>query len=538
MSNYRSGRMSGLKRVVSLVVVSVFAFAALLWNLPAGASRVLALVSPQKQQKAQSDREKLSRNPKPSGTLKERLGEDDGYGLVLFFSADIAGNLEVCGCPIHPLGGVARRMGYINALRRRSPDAATLMVDAGHIFSDEANQDKTALRADAQLMNDWIVKANEQINLEVVNLSHLDLRYASRLLNPEANLKPEKSSLISANVKAKEGAARTSPAPYVIKTITGKRLQKPVRIAFIGVTQPAPDDKKAAVEAAGFVIEDPLEAVKKTLAEIKDKVDVTAVVGYFGLAMANRIAVQNPDLDLIIAADGSGLVPDPKQVNNALIMFASKQTKYLGELRFYTDKDGVVDRFTTRYVELDDVIPDDPQMARVTRQARGEIDVVQRRVAEEIAAAHKGQGDQPSVWVTAETCATCHKTEYAIWQKSRHSHAFAGLATKNREFDDSCVGCHSVGFKQQGFINIKATPQFANVQCESCHGPGAEHVKAPKAGNYKTPAAPTSCLVCHDPENSPDFVFAKYWPVIKHTNSLKPAANAGAKAAGPKRARK
>lgn len=522
MSKSQTGRMSRRKRVVSLIMVSAFALAALWQTLPVNASRLFSLVTPQQAQKPrpQSEREQLARRPKPSGTIKDRLGADDGYGAVLFLSADIGGNLEVCGCPIHPLGGVARRMGYINALRKRSPGAATLMIDAGHIFSDETNEDKTVLREDAALMNDWIVKANEAMNLQVVNLAYRDLRYAGRLFSPEAKLKPEKSALISANVKAID-SSRVTPAPYVIRTITGKRLPKPVRIAFIGVTQAAPDDQKAAIEAAGFVITDPAEAVKKTLAEVKDKVEVTAVVGYFKPPFAHRLALQNEDLDLIIGADGSGLVADPKQVNNALIMFASNQTKYLGELRVYTDRDGVVDRFTTRYVELDEVIPDDPAMAKMTEQARTEIDVAQRRVAEAVAIAHRAKGAQPSIWVTSEACAECHKVEYQVWKKSRHSHAFAALETKRREFDDSCVGCHSVGFKNQGFINIRATPELANVQCEACHGPGSEHVKAPKAGNYKTPAAPGSCMVCHDPENSPDFVFAKYWPLVRHTNSLK-----------------
>lgn len=533
----QSGRLTRRKRAVALIIIGVFVGAALRQTLPVNASKLLSFVSPQKapQTKPPSDREQLAKKPKPSGTLKERLGEDDGYGLTLFFAADIGGNLEVCGCPIHPLGGVARRLGYINAYRQRSADAATLTVDVGHIFSDELNEEKTSLRDDAVLMNDWIVRANEQMNLEIVNLSHRDLRYAGSLLSAGAKLKAEKSAVISANVKAAAGSARVNPAPYVIKTVTSKRLPKPVRIAFIGVTEFAPDDQKAAIEAAGFVIEDPFAAVKQTLAEVKDKVDVTAVVGYFRLPTATRLAMQNDDLDLVIAADGSGLVPDPKQVNNALVMFASKQGKYLGELRFYSDKDGVVDRFTTRYIELDEVIPDDSPMGATTKQARSEIDVVQRRVAEQIAEAHKGSGDQPSIWVTAETCGSCHKAEYEIWQKSRHSHAFAGLATKNREFDESCVGCHSTGFRKEGFINIKATPQFANVQCEACHGPGTEHVKAPKTGNYKTPATPSSCLACHDPENSPDFVFAKYWPLVKHPNSLKEVKSHRSKVRSQKR---
>lgn len=516
--------MSKAKRTLLLIVVSVFLLAVLWQALPGRSAQAFAWLSPQR---PQAEREKLARKPKAAGTLKDRLGKDDGYGAVLFLSADIGGNLEVCGCPIHPLGGVARRMGYINALRKRSPDAAVLMVDAGHVFSDELNQEKGTLRADAALMNDWMVKANEVMNLSLASLAYHDLRYASRLFSDSTTLKPEKSALISANVKPVAGSGLAAPAPYVIRTITSKRLPQPVSIAFIGITQPAPDAQQAAITAAGFTIADPYEAVKKTLAEVKDKVDVTAVIGYFGPPVAYRLAMQNEDLDLILGADGSGLVPDPKQVKNALIMFASNQTKYLGELRFYTDREGVVDRFTTRYIELDDVIPDDPQMARMTAQARSEIAIVQRQVAEEIAAAYQARGDQPSVWATAETCATCHKAEYETWQKSRHSHAFAALETKQREFDDSCVGCHSVGFKNQGFVNIRATPQFANVQCEACHGPGSEHVRAPKAGNYKTPTAPGVCLSCHDPENSPDFVFAKYWPQVAHTNSLKAVPGSG-----------
>ena len=113
--------------------------------------------------------------------------------------------------------------------------------------------------------------------------------------------------------------------------------------------------------------------------------------------------------------------------------------------------------------------------------------------------------------------------------------AFAGLEQRQRVYDAACVGCHSVGFQgkgqQKGFINIKATPQFANVQCESCHGPGAEHVAKPKKGDYATPVAPASCVGCHDRDNSPDFVFEKYWPIVAHGNlkavpAIKPAAKA------------
>jgi 2',3'-cyclic-nucleotide 2'-phosphodiesterase (5'-nucleotidase family) len=530
--------MSHRKRVISLAIICAFALAVAAVNLPAGVTQAFSLQAKKRQPqkpapktspKASNDREALAKKPAPSGTIKDRLGEDDGYGIVVFYSATVHGNLEVCGCPIHPLGGVARRAGYINAFKQRSPAAAILQVDAGYIFSDDLNAAGDGLRADARLMNDWIVRANEAMNLDVVNLGYRDLRYADLLLRPDAKLKAEKSAVISANIKAVD-AAHVNPAPYVIKTVTAKRLSQPVRIAFIGVSDVAPEENQNAVKASGFVINDPFEAAKAALAEVRDQVDVTVVVGFLSLPGVNKLARQNDDLDIIINTDERGLVPDPRQINNALVVYAAKETKHLGELRFYTDKDGAVERFTARYVQLDEVIPDDPKMGAMTKQARQEIDVVQNRLAEEEANAYVADTSQPSPYVQSEACAKCHQTEYDVWQKSRHSHAFAALETKQRLFDAACIGCHSLGFQQPGgFVNIKATPQLANVQCESCHGPGAAHVAQPAAGNYKTPPKNQSCLICHDRENSPDFDFAKYWPVVAHINTFKPPAATDAK---------
>jgi hypothetical protein len=513
--------MSNSKRIISLTIVCLFALAAIVINQ--ASTRALSFTqTPQPPQKSQQEREALAKKPAPSGTLEDRLDKDDGYGIVLFYSMGIRGNLEVCGCPIHPLGGVARRIGYINAFRKRSPDAAILQADAGYIFSDDLNLEGTGLRADAKLMNDWIVRANEAMGLDVVNLGFRDLLYAGSLLKPDANFKPEKSSLISANVKP-AGPDRVAPAPYVIKVVTGKRLPQPVRIAFIGLSDVAPDDRKDQIAKSGFVIDDPLTAAKAALEELRDKVDLTVVVGYLKLQTVNKLAMRNADLDLIIAADERGIVFDPKQVNNTLVVYAAKETKHLGELRFYIDADGVVERFTARYVELDEIIPDDARMAEITASARKEIDVVQTRLAEEEAAAIAGK-PLNTPFMLSESCAQCHKDEYEVWKNSRHSHAFAALEEKQRMFDGNCVGCHSLGYRDRGFISVKATPQFANVHCESCHGPGAEHIKAPTAGNYKTPPKNQSCLVCHDRDNSPDFDFEKYWPVIAHKNSFKPEA--------------
>jgi 2',3'-cyclic-nucleotide 2'-phosphodiesterase (5'-nucleotidase family) len=511
--------MSNGKRYTALIITAIFTLSAVFANLPGSATGQ----TQQKPRRSDEDRKALAKRPAPSGTLKDRLDKDDGYGIVFFISSSVHGNLEVCGCPIHPLGGVARRTGYIEAFRRRSPDVPIIQIDTGFIFSDDLNSTTKGLRDDARLMNDWIVRANEAMSLDFVNLSYHDLLYAASLLSPEAKLKTEKSQLISANIKTAD-TSRLNPAPYVIKTVTGKRLQQPVRIAFIGLSDFAPEDRKESVRDSGFVIEDPLESAKAALAEVRDKADLTVITGFLSLPTVNKLARQNDDLDLILVTDDRGLTLDPKQVNNTLIVYASRETKHLGEVRLYT-AEGVVDKFTVRYVELDEIIPDDLKLAEMTKKAREEIDVLQKRVAEEEARAYLAKnpsGPENSQYVLSAKCGECHLAEYEAWKKTRHSHAFEALETKQRTFDAACVGCHSLGYQKQGFVNIKATPQFANVQCESCHGPGAQHSALPTEGNYKTPSKSESCLICHDRENSPDFDFQKYWPVVQHINSLKP----------------
>lgn len=93
----------------------------------------------------------------------------------------------------------------------------------------------------------------------------------------------------------------------------------------------------------------------------------------------------------------------------------------------------------------------------------------------------------------------CHLGEYQAWKKEKHSKAFESMPASYKE-DKSCLACHTTGFgTPTGFKNAKDTPHLANVTCEACHGPGAEHIslgekiaaqekKDPAYGNAKNPS--------------------------------------------------
>lgn len=103
-------------------------------------------------------------------------------------------------------------------------------------------------------------------------------------------------------------------------------------------------------------------------------------------------------------------------------------------------------------------------------------------------------------YASNDACVLCHAPAFEQWKTTDHAHALATLIRKKRNHDAACLGCHSVGFLQPGGTRSleTATTFFANVGCESCHGPGVGHVRSvdkKKGTARKVPE--TVCLGCH-----------------------------------------
>lgn len=125
----------------------------------------------------------------------------------------------------------------------------------------------------------------------------------------------------------------------------------------------------------------------------------------------------------------------------------------------------------------------------------------------------------------AHICKDCHSAEYSVWEISVHASAFKTLEDKNQSTNPECVSCHVLGFKDAGgFISKAETPQFADVQCENCHGPALAHSKNP--GGVKPISAlhgDENCRECHQGLHSPKFIFSEYWKSIVHGKKEKEA---------------
>ena len=137
-------------------------------------------------------------------------------------------------------------------------------------------------------------------------------------------------------------------------------------------------------------------------------------------------------------------------------------------------------------------------------------------------------------------CHTCHSEIYNKWEQTGHaSMLFRGLeGTLSSHYGESCIKCHTVGYDENayndgfddfGFVfpdtlfvgqyaNMVAmypdAMDRANIQCESCHGPGSGHFGNIAGNKIAKTIKSDNCGWCHD--EGTHHVFPAQWKVSAH----------------------
>jgi peroxiredoxin len=153
-----------------------------------------------------------------------------------------------------------------------------------------------------------------------------------------------------------------------------------------------------------------------------------------------------------------------------------------------------------------------------------------------------------AAYVGSDACRTCHAKEFQTWSQQPHANSLASLEKKGATQKLDCLGCHTTAMGRPGGFPKDGKPadhaDLARVGCESCHGPGGDHVKpdAPRIGTIVSLTDKCgSCVIlqicgtCHDDVNDPGFEFEveKKIEAQKH-GTIVPSATRGA---GPSAAR-
>ncbi|MFK7990662.1 MAG: multiheme c-type cytochrome [Sandaracinaceae bacterium] len=115
-------------------------------------------------------------------------------------------------------------------------------------------------------------------------------------------------------------------------------------------------------------------------------------------------------------------------------------------------------------------------------------------------------------YVGAEACSTCHTAAFRWWRGHNHGRAYATLEDQHKNYNLSCVGCHVTGYLQPGGSTVTHVENLQDVGCETCHGPGSQHVSNPTGAevNVARDAPSRLCVRCHNEEHSDTFDYDSY----------------------------
>ena len=127
-------------------------------------------------------------------------------------------------------------------------------------------------------------------------------------------------------------------------------------------------------------------------------------------------------------------------------------------------------------------------------------------------------------------CGNCHVSYQTRWETTHHAQAWKTLQASGSA-QAVCEGCHTVNQRGNiattagGYENVKQT-RYHDVQCESCHGPGLQHIEDPDASQPLAPISvdtglTTGCGECHNGSHHP---FVNEWRQSKHAQVVTSAA--------------
>lgn len=416
--------------------------------------------------------------------------------IQIFYSGNIKGYLEPCGCEGKKGGGLARWATFIK--KNTDKDAQlNLILDSGYFVSYQEGINK--------LKSEYILKVMAEIGYDAINLSEEDIYHIGKEtlldLKQKYNL-----PFVSSNIfHIKSEKLLTNP--YIIK------FNKEVKVGILGLA------KQINLEKEELIIKNPINVAKEVVKGLKDKDKCDLIIALTQLTKEDSIllAKEVEGIDVVICGRFRQLKERIDKINNTLILQPGAKGDEGMSIKVYLDKK--IANFEEKYSNLEETIAMDKKIVEI-------IEDYKKKVDEKRLTTPKPPFIRP-IYAGATRCGQCHKKQFNHWQKTKHAKAFYSLKEVNEETNIECLKCHTTGFRQDnGFWDYETTPNFANVGCEECHKLGIPHAlsEIPPVNKefMRISSSPgkvdssTICTKCHTQDRDPDFNFKEDKKKIAH----------------------
>ncbi|MFO0807020.1 MAG: multiheme c-type cytochrome [Gemmataceae bacterium] len=485
--------------------------------------------------------------------------------------------LKFCGCSEKQLGGFERRFNFMAQLRERGWPIVAL--DLGDLVTRQPG----GLHAQTLLKYETAMKALEVLGYSAIGLGEneykLPLIEALSLFTlQKPNADPR---VLAANLKDRVAKFPANAQESMIGdwlTAGGKDGVPKIGVASLAglmVTNAVTQfSSEFQFEDNGRILTGVLAAMDKANVDLKvllyhGDIDAAKILAGDPKLAANAPLVFRDKFDVILCLSAEEEPPaKPDIVGKTMIIRIGHRGRHVGVVGAY--KTGKPERpyelhyqFVAMGEEYETEKPKEEghKILKLLDEYAKQVKS-QNFLAAMPRAAHPVQAAFPQAnvaFVGSARCQQCHPAEVAIWEKTKHSHAYEALTKKAdkpklRQYDPECVVCHTVGYaNNNGYSDEVKTKHLLHVGCENCHGPGSLHsadkdnrAYYPHLSPWKSQPnelLPTAdkiargldgltkpekdillrvdqmCQKCHDTDNDPRFKFEKYWPVIVHGKS-------------------
>ncbi len=419
--------------------------------------------------------------------------------LNFLFTCDIRGRLVPCGCFTGQLGGLTR----IATLFGPHSPASEIRMDVGDALAGPADYER--------IQYGYIQQAFALLGYEALNVGHREAQLSAAQLRELKSHAPV--PMLSANL-----IDRTTGAPLFESHKIVRRGAW--RVALVGIM-----DARSIGDGLGegLAVEEPEITLGKLLPKLKRQADCIVLMAFADEVALAALARQFYELDVILG----GKVRQPSQQlvreNRSLILTTTNESRAIGGLQTQLLGPGRLEAIKGEVTLVSDQIPQAEEIAALAVVYREQIRGTKLAIDDPAALQEDmvpGVQSRAS-YAGTQNCIACHPKAMQTWAQSGHARAFAALTAFKADADPNCIGCHTVGFgTPSGYRRAFGATKLVDVGCESCHGPGSQHVAERRGGGeiatHFRPMGAGDCQKCHHGEFSRPFTWEQFWPQIAH----------------------
>jgi hypothetical protein len=444
--------------------------------------------------------------------------------FTLVYNVNNAGYWDVCGCKHKDVrqGSVTRRAAFLKQLR--ATDRKILLLDGGSTLFSVGSRVKDEELGEAVRRAELIVDSYNLMGYHAMAVGAFDL--AAGMDHLRKLQSRSKFKFLSANL-ADRKSGKLYFEPHAVFEVAG------LRIGVVGLTIETLTKYYLEKVAPDAQLLDPIAAAKNAIAELRPKTDFVIALSHLRQETNFDLAKQIPELPILIdpyieygnhktwlkdtsewlltqgdtlflRSDGQGArmgVVDIELVGTATKLYSGDRKAELEELvtlKEASDADKAElksfegqDLYRFTMVSLEPHHLTDPDVDRLVALFKDPAKIVPPP---------EGPLPRKKDFLTHVQCKSCHPKQHEWWLGTRHAHAYETLQKTGDHLRFDCIGCHSLGYGQ-AFLDTRAVENYANVQCESCHGTSPAHAEDPKKHSFPK-ISRNDCIVCHNKEQT------------------------------------